>query len=373
MKRHIYIICTLLLVSIWTGAGAWAQENAIKFTVKPIESEGVPEATISQMNRKLLTALDRSQASSVSRYNVFAVFPKLVITDAAETEGMIQEVGRVSAELTLTAMNIIDGTIYHSVVIPLKGSATGGKEAAIKAMANAMKPTEPVYVRFVRTARTRINDHYAENCGIIIEEARKLVTLKQYELAASYLSAVPASVSCYDQASVLLEEIMPYIGQTPDTVVIERVIEKVVVLQPTSPVPEADPAKEPETQPEQKPINGQVTIDGNDLDFVITGCVGDKSRERIVITAKVTNRDIHNLRPYVSFNTVITDGGKELDDKNVRELDFRSGSLSMPDGVPVVVNFEITKVKEEYKALSYVELSIRGVKVTIRDLSLNWQ
>lgn len=377
MKRHLYIICTLLFISMWAGAGALAQENAIRFTLMPIDSEEVPQATVSVMNRKLLTALDRSQASSLNRHNVFAIFPKLVITDAAETEGMVREVGRVSAELTLTAMNIIDGTTYHSVTIPLKGSATGGKNAAIKAMANAMKPTDPVYVRFVRVARTRIDDYYAENCGIIIEEARKLVTLRRYAEAASYLSAVPASVSCYDQASVLLEEIMPYLDQTPDTVVTERVIEKVVVQQPTSPIAEPVPATEPETEPETAPEpeqpNGQVTIDGNDLDFVITGCVGDRSRQRIVVTAKVTNRDIHNLRPYMSFNTVITDGGRELDDKNIRELDYRSGNMAMPDGVPVVVHFEITKVKEEYTALSYVELSIRGVKVTIRNLSFSWQ
>ena len=381
MKRFRQSVFALLLPALLAGEGVCAQENAIKFNLLPMESDELPAATVSTLSRKLATALDRSQASTEDAYNVFAVRPAITLTDAAETEGMIREVARVAADMTLSAFNTVDGTVYHSVTIPLKGTATGGKDAAMKAMANSMKPTDPVYVRFVRTARNRINDYYAENCGLIIEQARKLMTLQRYAEAANYLSGVPASVACYDQASVLLEEIAPYLNQAPDTVVVEHVVEvpveqiveveKVVerpvfVEQPSVPVIRNTPSAPSSPRP-------KITIDGTELDFVVTGCTGDISRGRITITAKITNTDARNSKPYVYFNTAITDSGTELTDLIIKERNYRSGNISMPDGVPVTVTFEITGVRQQYAMLSYVDISVRSIKVSIRNLAVKWQ
>ena len=384
----------MLLPALLAGEGVCAQENAIKFNLLPMESDELPAPTVSTLSRKLATALDRSQASTEDAYNVFAVRPVITLTDAAETEGMIREVARVAADMTISAFNTVDGTVYHSVTVPLKGTATGGKEAAMKSMVNSMKPTDPVYVRFVRTARTRISDYYAENCGLIIEQARKLMTLQRYAEAANYLSGVPASVACYDQASVLLEEIAPYLNQAPDTVVVEhvvevpvehvvevpaepdtvvveKVVEKVVerpvfVEQPSVPVIRNTPSAPSSPRP-------KITIAGTELDFVVTGCTGDISRGRITITAKITNTDARNSRPYVYFNTAITDSGTELTDLIIKERNYRSGNISMPDGVPVTVTFEITGVRQQYASLSYVDISVRSIKVSIRDLVVKWQ
>ena len=384
----------MLLPALLAGEGVCAQENAIKFNLLPMESDELPAPTVSTLSGKLATALDRSQASTEDAYNVFAVRPVITLTDAAETEGMIREVARVAADMTISAFNTVDGTVYHSVTVPLKGTATGGKEAAMKSMVNSMKPTDPVYVRFVRTARTRISDYYAENCGLIIEQARKLMTLQRYAEAANYLSGVPASVACYDQASVLLEEIAPYLNQAPDTVVVEhvvevpvehvvevpaepdtvvveKVVEKVVerpvfVEQPSVPVIRNTPSAPSSPRP-------KITIDGTELDFVVTGCTGDISRGRITITAKITNTDARNSRPYVYFNTAITDSGTELTDLIIKERNYRSGNISMPDGVPVTVTFEITGVRQQYASLSYVDISVRSIKVSIRDLVVKWQ
>ena len=68
----------------------------------------------------------------------------------------MQEVGRIKAELTLTAVNHIDGTVFFSSTIPLTGSAVGGKKSAMKAMATGIKPSDPVYVRFIRKSREKV-------------------------------------------------------------------------------------------------------------------------------------------------------------------------------------------------------------------------
>lgn len=389
MNLFRYCVCAIAGSALLAGEPISSQENAIKFNLLPIESNELPAATASALNRKLASALDRSQASTANAYNVFAVRPEVSVTDAAETEGMIREVARVAAEMTLSAFNTIDGTVYHSVTVPLKGTATGGKDAAMKAMANSMKPTDPVYVRFVRTARNRINDYYAENCALIIEQARKLVTLQRYEEAANYLSGIPASVACHDQACVLLEEIAPYLNQVPDTVVVERVVEvpvehiveipaepdtvvvekvverPVIIERPSVPVIPHSPASPSAPRP-------KITIDGTELDFKVTGCTGDLSRGRITITARITNTDVRNSKPYVYFGNAITDSGTELTDLIIKERNYRSGNISMPDGVPVTLTFEISGVREQYASLSYVEISVRSIKVSIRGLDIKW-
>lgn len=355
-----------------------SQENAIKFNLLPPDSYEIPAAVTSTISRKLATALDRSNATTENTGNVFAIRQEIALTDAAESEGMMREVARVAAELTISAVNTIDGTVYHSATIALKGSATGGKQAAMKAMANSMKATDPVYVRFVRVARSRISDYYAENCGNIIEEARKLIILKRYDEAASYLSGVPTSVSCYDRSKILLEEIAPYLYQASDTVVIEHVIEVPVEVEPDTvvvekiverPVIVREPATPTENNrpSESKP---RITIDGTELDFDIIGCTGDLSRGRITITARITNRKASYPKPYVVFNTAITDSGNELNGL-IKSTNYRSGNISMPDGVPVTVVFEITGVKERYASLSYMEISVRAIKVSIYNLVID--
>lgn len=379
MNRHLI---TLFLATVCISASLSAQENAIKFNVLPVEGDELPAATSAVIERKLAAALNRSQASTEDTYNVFAVRPEITLAQVAETEGLIREVARISAEMTISAVNTVDGIVYHSVTVPLKGSAPGGKDAAMKAMVNSMKATDPVYVRFVRTARARIDDYYAENCGNIIEQARRLVTLKQYDRAANYLSAVPTSVSCYDQATVLLEEIAPYLDQAPDTVIVEHVVEvpvEHIVEVPTQPdtvvvekVVEVPVTVERYPEPQSPAPKPKITIDGTELDFKVVDCFGDLSRGRITIKAKITNSDRRTPKPYVIFNTVITDSGRELTDLKIKECDLRSYNFAMPDGVPVMMTFEIIGVKERYASFSYVEISVRGIKVSIRDLAIKW-
>lgn len=381
---------TAIVMATLTAATGFAQENAVKFNVLPLADSELPEQVATAIRSKLITALDRSQASTESRFNVFAVKPEISFTETAETEGMIREVGRVSADLTLNAVNTVDGEIYYSVTIPLKGSATGGKAAAVKAMGNSIKPTDPVFVRFVRTARKRIDDYYAENCGNIIEQGRRLVTLSKFKEAASYLGAIPPAVSCYDEAAVIINEIAPYLDIAPDTVVIERVVEvpveKVIEIQADPDtiviekvvekiVPVEVPVQTPPT-PHRPVISSpqpKITIDGTGLDLKVTSCVGDLSRRRITISTVIVNYDSRTPKPYIYFENAFTDEGTELGPLRIEASSNRSANIAMPDGIPVKCNFIITDITSRFGELSYVEISIRGIKVSIRNLPVKWE
>lgn len=99
-------------------------------------------------------------------------------------------------------------------------------------MIMGIRATDPIYTRFIRIARQKIQDYYAVNCATILQKAQSLYSLKRYEEALSYLSAISESVPCYEQASVLQAELAQYVpGTQPDTVIIEKVIEKPVEVE----------------------------------------------------------------------------------------------------------------------------------------------
>lgn len=381
-----------LVIAMAVSASAVAQESAVKFKVLPLEGDGIPTNVESTIQRKLVSAFDRSKASTENVYNVFAVKVQYEITESSESEGFVREVATVGVDMTLSAVNIVDHEIYYTTTIPLSGSASGGTDAALKKLANSIKVNDPVYVRFIRNARNRIADYYAENCAIVVEKARRLVQLKEYEVAACYLSAITPEVSCYDDASTLFSEIVPFITEPtvtepdtvviervievptkpdtvvvevqakPDTVVVDRVVEVPVRQQPTPTAPVAPKYEQPD-----------IVIDNNNFDFKIVSCTGDLSRQSIVIEVLLKNRDKNftETSTWTNFYTAIDDKGNSLDNRCYR--DGNDINLRLPYNVELRSYYTINNIREKFSKLSYAEFRFSGVKVRVSNLKVNWK
>lgn len=381
-----------LVIAMAVSASAVAQESAVKFKVLPLEGDGIPTNVESTIQRKLVSAFDRSKASTENVYNVFAVKVQYEITESSESEGFVREVATVGVDMTLSAVNIVDHEIYYTTTIPLSGSASGGTDAALKKLANSLKVNDPVYVRFIRNARNRIADYYAENCAIVVEKARRLVQLKEYEVAACYLSAITPEVSCYDDASTLFSEIVPFITEPtvtepdtvviervievptkpdtvvvevqakPDTVVVDRVVEVPVRQQPTPTAPVAPKYEQPD-----------IVIDNNNFDFKIVSCTGDLSRQSIVIEVLLKNRDKNftETSTWTNFYTAIDDKGNSLDNRCYR--DGNDINLRLPYNVELRSYYTINNIREKFSKLSYAEFRFSGVKVRVSNLKVNWK
>lgn len=389
-----------LVIAMVASATAVAQESAVKFKVLPLEGDGIPANVASTIQRKIVSAFDRSKASTENIYNAFAVKVQYDITESSESEGMVREVATVGVDMTLSAVNIVDHEIYYTTTIPLSGSASGGTEAALKQLANSIKVNDPVYVRFVRNARKRIADYYAENCAIVVEKARRLVQLKEYSLAACYLSAITPEVSCYDDASTLFSEIVPFITEPsvtePDTVVIERVVEVPVnpdtvvvdrvVEVPTKPdtvvvervverVVEVPVKQQPSPKAPVAPKNEapDIVIDSNNFDFKIVSCTGDLSRQCIVIEVLMKNRDKNFTEgwTWTTFYTAIDDSGNSLDKRCYR--DGNDNQLRLPYNVELRSFYTINNIREKFSKLSYAEFRFQGIKVKVSNLKVNWK
>ena len=77
--------------------------------------------------------------------------------------------------------------------------------------------------------------------------------------------------------------------------------------------------------------------------------------------------------PIFYFENVFTDEGTELGPLRIEASSNRSANIAMPDGIPVKCNFIITDITSRFGELSYVEISIRGIKVSIRNLPVKWE
>ena len=267
----------------------------------------------------------------------------------------------------LIAKNVIDGAEYYSVTIPIEGEAIGDKEKAMKSMVKNIKVTDPAFTRFIRTARKKIADYYASNCALILQKAQALYNQNRCDEAISYLSAATANIPCYDQAFALQQEILQqHSPKGPDTVyvdkVVERVVEKPVIVERPQPAPIP---KAPECD---------ITVSKNDLDFKIVRCFGTPQQKRITIVTEYVNKNSNMDKGGIAFNVAIDDNGNDVSNQNLSVSDNGSSYdwVSMPTRINKKQNFYITNYDHAMPVLSYLKLKIRDAIVEIRNLKVEW-
>ena len=74
----------------------------------------------------------------------------------------MRDVTVLSAEVTFTAVNTEDGSVYYSQSISLETDVVGDKEKAMDQLIGSIRVNDPQIVRFVRTASKRIAKWYEE-------------------------------------------------------------------------------------------------------------------------------------------------------------------------------------------------------------------
>lgn len=379
MKKYV-----LLLVACIGGMLTYAQ-GEIQFSILKAAQSELPQSVIDALDMKLKQVLTRNKAASSNQYNVFVIEPTIEIGESLASAGLMEQVRLVKGEVTLMVKNKVDGSLYHSLTIPVSGDVAGDEEKCMKAMITNIKSTDPSFTRFVRVAREKIQDYYASNCSSILQKAKGLYDMKKYQDALSYLSAISENLPCYEQAAVLQAELAQYMPEGPDTVIIQKVIEK-VVEKPVEvekiveverivervvekPVIVEKIVEKPVVVSERKP-EYEISISTNTLKFKVLKCYGNATQKRITILAEIVNEDTNrNQEEYLNFVSCITDGGTEL--KNF-EMQDRSSWVKLPPRVTVRREFYVTNVYDKFSTFSYLELKIGNATVSIRNLPVKW-
>lgn len=378
MKKLLLLawMCTCFLLTFAQGD--------VQFTLLKTSQTDMPQGVIDALDLKLKQVLTRNSAASANGYNVFAIEPTLELTDVQTSEGLMQNVSVAKGELVLMAKNIVDETLYYSMTIPVKGNGVGDKEKAMKAMIADIKVTNNAFTRFIRISRQKIQDYYAANCATILQKAQGLYDQKKFQEAISYLSAISEAVPCYEQASVLMAELAQYMPDAPDTVIVQRVVEKPVetivekvVEKPVvvekiveKPVVVEKVVEKPVIVEKETPkADCEITISTNNLQFKVLKCTGNAVQQRITIQAELTNVDTdRNTNEYLGFISAYTHSGVEC-----KSFDWPAGHAKrLPPRVPVRCEFYVTKVFDKFPSFSYIELEVGNARVYIRNLPVQW-
>ncbi len=357
------LVCLLLF--------AQREGENIRFSLLGLAGEDVPADVAAAVDGKLHQALNRTGALTEAADGIFAVRPTLAIGEEASAEGMMRDLTRVRGDLTLEAFNSIDGTVFYSVTVPVSATATGSKADALKKMATGIKSTDPVYVRFVRNARKKIVEYYADNCAVIVQRAQTLVDTGKGAEATALLESVPADVDCYDTARRLIAEIGGAPQVSPDTVVIENVVE-VPVEVPVYVEPEPAPAPAPEPVPAAPKYTIKLSHP-DAFSFRFISCTGSRVGEQVKIVGEFVNTNCRYEELAFALDKVFDDNGNEFDRNNLRVRGYNRSNVNAPRNVPVRIEMTVYGVKPAVASFSYLHIDFNYMSIEIYNLPIDWQ
>lgn len=360
---------------LFAFTGMTAQEEIFFRAVAPAQKKELGKEVSNLLESKVSQILNRNGAASEGKYGVFVVQPSLFVTGSEKTSGMVQNINVVSGEFVLTAKNSIDNSEFYSVTVPVKYSGKDVTTSHAELLAKSIKVTDPVYVRFVRTARKNVSEYYENNCEMGMSRALALFNAGKGADALSLLLAIPPTAPCASDA----EGLIGVIRQAE----VERE-EKEKENNPTDSVAN-DTGK-------KFPANKKVDSDGEEEEGVgldeetseedsepdvfiseegwkvkVKECVWLREQRQIRIDLAVTSEKKVKGEFYTVMTRAISGDGDTYSDWKNNGGRFY---FSFPDGVPVKISFLINDILSNPGSLALIEFKVGNLKVELRNVTV---
>jgi hypothetical protein len=354
MKKLILNISMLFIVSLAMAQGT------INFAVAEPISYDFSTAQTQQLKLRVEQIMTRNNATASMPKNAFIVEPQLVLGEVMQSEGLLENISYTKAELTLIAKNILNKSMYYSVVIPLEAKTTGNKDKLIKRLIKSIKVTDVRYTRFIRNARTNIINYFMKNSSSILQQAQTMYELGQYEEALTFLSAMPPTVACYEQASQLIEQIVQ--------VMPKKELKETVEPETNSKSNEQVPVEKVEEKTGEV-MSYEIKISDPSIAVKIVSVIGHRVNNRITLDLSLLNKDTDRKKEKIEFLTAVDENGKEFPALNCNG----KARTKLPYNVWIKKQLIIEDVYENINKLAYLEFRLGGCNVAIKNLSLSWK
>jgi len=138
----------------------------------------------------------------------------------------------------------IEGTLFSSIPVSLKGSGKSESKAYLQAL-KGLDINDPKFKDFLIEGKTKIIEYYNSKCDFIIKDADALASTKSYDEAIFKLASVPdvckdCYAKCLDKIGVVYKakmenECQTYIAQATTLMAQENYYEAAEVLSPILP------------------------------------------------------------------------------------------------------------------------------------------
>lgn len=202
MKKIVFAICILSLflkVSAQNTLGKSDDGARIALSVyMPDQVENLTPAIKSNLINKLNQITTQNGLGSASNSQFIITSNVTVVSkDITPTAPVMHA---YTIEVTLYIGDGVDGTLFSSHSITLKGVGTNETKAYIAAL-NGLKTKDPAYQAFIEKAKNKIMEYYNSKCDFILKDAQGLSSQNKFEEAIMKLTAVPeVCKGCYDKA-----------------------------------------------------------------------------------------------------------------------------------------------------------------------------
>ena len=328
MKKYL-LLPLMLLMPVFAMAQVYDEggsvqtevyESDVAFQAVKPEGKNLTEAQKTALLSKIERIIAKNNAGTISEHNAFGIKADIDILDKKSTAGLVRNVTVLTAEVTLTAFNVADGSIYYTNSVRLQTDVVGDAKMAMDKLINSIKVTDPQFVRFIRTARKRIVKWYNDR-------------------------GLPLPIRQDKQEPK---------GKN-DTVVVVREVQG---QQHNTPVAE-QPAP-PQTSA------CDITLSTGDIDFQIVSTQVDPTRKRFSFTAKITN-NMSSGSLERAFKQAFDQEGNQLSHLMVTE-DRSYLYEDYPEHVGVRRTFMVNGITAQTTMLSYILIRIGRTDVVIKNL-----
>ena len=203
MKKITQLLLAATLVlssSISFAQSASKDENRIMLTSwVPPTIEGMPKIARKNLTNKLKQVVTKNGLGG-SPFNTRFIISANVTVMSKDILPGPPPMHAYNLDITLYIGDGIEGTVFASETVSVKGVGTNENKAYISAL-KRISPKNAEIQAFVKTGKEKIIQYYKDNCDLIIKKANTYADQNEYEQAIFVLTGVPSACEeCYVKA-----------------------------------------------------------------------------------------------------------------------------------------------------------------------------
>ncbi|HOK36520.1 MAG TPA: hypothetical protein PLR72_04620 [Paludibacteraceae bacterium] len=168
--------------------------------------EGLNPSAQSNLHNKLNQIATKNGMGGSSLNNRFIITANVVVL-TKDVTATAPPMHAYTLEITLYIGDGIEGTLFSSTSVTLKGVGETETKAYMAALKN-LKVDDPKYQSFIEQGKNKIIEYYNSKCDFILKEAEMLAGQNEFDAAISKLVDIPeVCKECYDKALTAIQPI----------------------------------------------------------------------------------------------------------------------------------------------------------------------
>lgn len=195
-----------LVAAMFMGVASLHAQDVIDMSVSIDQdtAELLGQNNMLALRNKLSKIITRNGMADAEGF--FALVPSIAITDDGTVDTGMAKMRIMYADLTLSVVNIVDGTVFDSQTVALQGNGNSD-EACLRAIINKLNVNDARLSKLLRDARTSIDAFYERQMPNLMKKVDTMIATEKYEEALAALSLIPESVAQYNEVCDKLVEV----------------------------------------------------------------------------------------------------------------------------------------------------------------------